>query len=628
MKKITQLIKSRKIIWPAVIIIIMLAGGGYFLYQKTTSGEQSVKYVTQKAAKGMLISLISGTGQVSTSNQVDIKPKVSGNITLLNASNGQTVKESQLLAQIDSRAAAVKVKEAQDSLAISKLELDELLAPVDEYTLIQAENTLADAQDSLTKLKMTQANDYQDGLKNKQSAEDNLNKAYEDAYNNIAEAFLDLPDIMTGNYDILFSYGIGESELPFGNKQNNSALLSSFYIVNDYDNAGVFEKYLNIAEKDYQAAKKSYDDNFDDYKKTGRSADREAVKSLLTDTIGTVKAMADSIKSATNLIDFWVEYRSGRNLKIYNVVTSYQADLNSYISQVNSNFSTLLSAQRSIDDYRESIVQTDRSLAEMAQNHPLELAAAERSLLEKEKKLADLKVGATELEIKSKQLSVRQKQNSLTDAQQGYADYFIRAPFDGTVVNVGVARGDSISSATVIASLITNQKIAEVALNEIDAARIKTGQKATLQFDAVGDLSITGEVVEIDAIGTVSQGVVSYNVKIAFDVQDERVKPGMSVSASIIIESKQDVLLAPVGAVKSSGAGSYVEVLVDGQPQRKTVTVGSASDTMIEITGGLEEGGEIITQTINNGASAAASQNTSSGQNGQPGFGGELRMLR
>ncbi len=190
------------------------------------------------------------------------------------------------------------------------------------------------------------------------------------------------------------------------------------------------------------------------------------------------------------------------------------------------------------------------------------------------------------------------------------------------IAELNVKKGDSISSGAAIATLITKQQIAEIALNEVDAARVKIGQKATLTFDAVDNLSITGEVAEIDTLGTVSQGVVSYNVKIAFDVQDERIKPSMSVSVDIITESKRDVLLVPTSAVKSSASGSYVETLVNNQPQRKTVTTGSSNDTMIEIIDGLQENERIITQTI-----SASSSSTQSNSN-QNVMGGMGRMMR
>ena len=166
---------------------------------------------------------------------------------------------------------------------------------------------------------------------------------------------------------------------------------------------------------------------------------------------------------------------------------------------------------------------------------------------------------------------------------------------------------------------------ANISLNEVDVAKVKVGQRVTLTFDAVEDLEITGEVAEVDAIGAVSQGVVSYNVKIVFDIQDNRIKPGMSVSAAIVLSSKPDVLLAPNGAIKTQNNLTYVEALVNGAPERRTVTVGSSNDTQTEILTGLTEGEAVITQTIISGASAAVStQSATAGRTGAPGMFGAL----
>ena len=137
------------------------------------------------------------------------------------------------------------------------------------------------------------------------------------------------------------------------------------------------------------------------------------------------------------------------------------------------------------------------------------------------------------------------------------------------------------------------------------------GQKATLTFDAIDGYSVTGKVIEIDTIGTVSQGVVIYNVKIGFDTSDTRVKPGMSVNASVITDVKQDIILVPNSAVKTQGTEQYVEVLPLSQitvagtsttavitPERRIVTTGIANDTMTEILSGIDVGENVVTRTI------------------------------
>ncbi|KKT16388.1 MAG: hypothetical protein UV99_C0014G0005 [Parcubacteria group bacterium GW2011_GWC1_43_61] len=144
-------------------------------------------------------------------------------------------------------------------------------------------------------------------------------------------------------------------------------------------------------------------------------------------------------------------------------------------------------------------------------------------------------------------------------------------------------------------------------------------------------------VAEVDAVGTVSQGVVTYIVKIAFDAQparpaggDDRIKPGMSVSAAIITEAKPNVLLVPNSAVKSQNRTSYVEIvdgddkslaltanvsgtILNNSPRRQQIEIGTASDEFTEITSGLNEGDVIVTRTIQPTAQTAQTQQQSGG---------------
>lgn len=672
LSKIFKLILQHKIM--AGIGLCLIIGAGYFGYNQFFKQEISVNYITAAVEKGTLISSVSGAGQVSASNTIEIKSKVSGDALAVNAASSQPVSTSTLIARIDSREAKKAERDAYTALETARLELNKLLAPADEISIIQAEdalaaakrnledlinpnesalsqaeNSLITAQDSLTKLKFTQESGYQNGLDAKQKAKDNLEKSYEDGFNAIANGFLDLPTLITEIRDVLYSYEIAAGEVGQSNSWNISVLMNSILSVN-YDNQDELKKFISAAESDYKAAREKYDENFKNYKNASRYSEKEVIVALLSETLETTRAIAEAVKSESNMLDYWVDYRSQNDLSVYGKVTAYQADLNSYTSKTNSHLSSLLSAQRSLEDCKDAIASAERNLAEIKQNYPLDLAAAERSAREKEEALAKLKnpeqydidaartavkekelaleklkAGADELDIRAKKIAVQQKQEALNTARQNLADYDIYAPFDGIMAEVNIVKGSSVSSGTVIGSLITTQKIAEISLNEIDVASIKIGQKAVLTFDAVPDLPATGKVVVIDTVGAVAQGVVSYKIKIAFDAQDDRIKPGMSVSVSIITDSKQDVLLAPLSAVKTSGGGSYAEILINGQPQKRTVTVGLSDDTTIEIVEGLAEGDQVITQTITSGSSqAAAAQNSQTTNPAQ----GMMRMLR
>jgi HlyD family secretion protein len=569
--KIKQFIKNHKFVSGIIIIVLVIVG--YLIIKPLFSKPAQVTYVLGTVSKGTIISSISGSGQVSASNQVDIKAKASGDIIYTNVKNGQEVKINTLIAQIDTSDAQKALQDAEINLEAAQVNLEKLLEPTDELTLLQAESALVKAQQA------------------KQDAEDGIGQGYEDALSAITSAFFDLPTIITDLNNILYSYEIANTEKTLSGNWNISALLNS---VND-ENRSELQGLINSAEDDYNEASIKYNANFINYKKVTLYSEHDVIGTLLSETLETVKAMAQATKSDINLLDFWVNYRSQRNLSVFSNVTGYQTDLKSYNSKLNTYLSNLLSIQRSFEDNRAVVVD------------------AEYTVEEKELSLEDLKEGADDLDIRTQKNVIRQKQDALITAKENLASCYVRAPFDGVITSLDVKTRDSVSNGTTIATIITNQQIAKISLNEIDVAKVKIGQKATLTFDAIDGLTISGEVLEVDIIGTVSQGVVTYNVKIGFDTQDDRIKSGMSASASVITNMKQDVLMVPSSAIKSSGNIFYVEIpneqvtpstnsnsgmTLQSIPKQQEIQIGLTNDTGTEVTSGLKEGDTIIVRTI------------------------------
>src|SRR3989344_8321050 len=144
LKKISSLIFRHKI--TAVAAMTILAVGGYYGYQYFFASGGSVRYVTSAAEKGVLIISVSGSGQVSASNQVDVKSKVSGDAVFVGAKNGDSVKTGTLLAQLDARDAQKSVRDAEANLQSAKLSLEKLRQPADKLSILQSEHALAQAK--------------------------------------------------------------------------------------------------------------------------------------------------------------------------------------------------------------------------------------------------------------------------------------------------------------------------------------------------------------------------------------------------------------------------------------------------------------------------------------------------
>lgn len=601
----------QKTTWAIGIGLIALIWGGYHWFGQTA---EPTKYVLAKVEKGTVITAVSGSGQVSASNQVDIKAKSGGDITALYVKAGQKVTTSTLVAQLNAKEALKSVRDAVANYASAKISLEKTKQASSALTLTQAENAVVSAKASIEKLKLSQQTELEKANQTKTTSEESLTNAYQDVYNEVADAFLDLPGFLSDTSAVLSSTKIASTEptLGFSGQSNDSVLVNTVAAEHSSDRSLV-DDLIKRTQSQYQGAKISYDASLLKYKNTNRSTDQAVLENLLTQTLETTKQAGDVIKNEINILEVWSEYRTVHKFEIFGAVTNYKTELAADSNSINSHVTALLSIQKTLQSNRDAIINANRDLVSMAQNQPLDLAAAVATLKEKELSLENLKKGADPLDLRSAQLSLQQRANSLNDARETLADYTIRAPFAGTIASVDVKPRATVSSGGAIATVITDQRIAEITLNEVDVAKIAVGQKATLTFDAVEDLQISGIVGEVNAIGTVSQGVVSYGVKILFDTQDERIKPGMSVSTSIITNVKADVVAVPTSAIKTQGTTSYVEVLSDVTadetalssgvasavgPERVAVEIGLAGDTTTEIISGLAEGDAIIVRTI------------------------------
>ena len=582
MKKFLAFIIKHKVI--AFLIVTALAGGGYWGYKKWFTSPATVRYITTAATRAALTTTVSGTGQVSMSDQVDVKPKASGDVIALLVKPAQEVKTGQVLARLDATGALKSVRDAATNLETARLALEKLKQPATDLEILQSENSLAAA------------------IESKQQSEMTLAKSYDDGFNTVSAAFMDLPTILTGLQSMLYG-----SDFPNTTWWNIDWYVNQGVTAN-YDARDQTMRYREEVNAAYQAARKSYDASFVDYKAATRFSSTSTIETLIIETYNTMAVVSEAVKSANNFIDYIQDLIGNTSITLPTLVSTHQSSLDNFISTTNSDLMSLLSAKNTISNAKTAIISAGRSIAE------------------KTASLANLKADVDPLDLRSQEIALAQKQNAMADAQSNLADYTVRAPFDGIMATVDTQVGGSASAGSSIGTLITKHRIASITLNEVDVAKVKVGQKAILTFDAIDGLSITGEVAQIDSLGAVSQGVVSYGVKITFDVQDDRIKGGMSVSANIILSSKPNIIMVPSAAVKNQNGESYVQVLVNGAPQKQVVTVGESNDTMIEIVSGVNESDAVVTQTITTGGATTATTNNNAAAGGANALRGAFQL--
>ena len=232
---------------------------------------------------------------------------------------------------------------------------------------------------------------------------------------------------------------------------------------------------------------------------------------------------------------------------------------------------------------------------------------------------------ATEADYKNQEAAIAQGQTSLNNAWLSYQQTSptVYAPITGTITGLSLQVGSFITAQSNSSGGSTSQRIANVVttapptitvdLTEIDTPKIKIGDKATVTFDALPGKTFSGIVVSIDTVGAITSGVTSYPATIKLDVPDPLIYSNMGAQATIVTNSKTDVLFVPTSSIQTDTNGSYVQIMdKDGKPQQNAVETGISSDTETEIISGLSEGDVVVTSSTNGGANGLTNGSTPS----------------
>ncbi len=544
-------------IWPSIGGVIVVSMLSYWGIASLFGDTAETRYVLGRVEKGTITVSISGSGQVAAEDKVDVKAKISGDIVWIGAAAGEMVYAGQTIAYLDATDAKQAIADAEQSLTQAKLQFqkDVAQAPIDYQKAIDA---LKDAQN-------------------------NLKTAYNETFNAISNTFIDLPSTVTGMQNILYGYDLSPNKSQF-----NVDLLR-----NSSSNAIAVQKFADNAEADYKIARATYDRAITDYQTLTRYAKNEALEIMITSSVNTTTAIAQGLQSELNFLDGAIDDATTNNRTVSAIITTMRTNTRGYLSAANSSLNALLNQQKSLDANKKSTRDNQHAI------DILKIGNAN---------------GDNPISLQSARYSIADQERKLRAQKDDLYKFAITAPFSGVITAINAKRGDTVSNGSIAATIITNQKIAEVSLNEIDVAHVKIGQKVTTTFDAIEGLTMTGKVASLDTVGTVSQGVVTYNVKISFDGNDERIKSGMSITTTIITDAKNDTLFVASSAVKDRGMGRYVERFantISGKatggntgitskelPIQQLVETGLSNDTQIEIINGLKEGDQIIMRTI------------------------------
>lgn len=163
-------------LWRAVAIIVLAgAGYGYYLY---SSEATAYTYTTSPAKKGDLTVLVTATGSVEPTVQVDVSSEQSGTVREVLVDYNSTVQKGEVIARLDTARFVADVKSAEAALLASKAAVAKAEADMNSAQVsMERQKTLVGNRVSTQQDLDSARYNYEAAIATKQSAEANVQAA-------------------------------------------------------------------------------------------------------------------------------------------------------------------------------------------------------------------------------------------------------------------------------------------------------------------------------------------------------------------------------------------------------------------------------------------------------------------
>ena len=217
---------------------------------------------------------------------------------------------------------------------------------------------------------------------------------------------------------------------------------------------------------------------------------------------------------------------------------------------------------------------------------------------------------------------IKQAEASLKSTLDNLNKTTYNSPIDGVITSLRVEEGEvaiigTMNNPGTVLLTIADLSVmeVEVEVDETDVIGVGLGQESNIRVDAFPETVFKGQVTEIGSSalqkttgGVSTQESKDFKVVITLDNPSQKLKPGLSASADIIVAEKKQALAvsisslvlrdkaaadknAPTAQKEEEGVYLVENSRVKFVPVGKGITGGM----MIEITSGLAEGQDIVT---------------------------------
>jgi HlyD family secretion protein len=525
---------------------------------------------TEEVRRGTLQVTVPATGSVVFPRQAKLSFGSAGTVREMRVRVGQVVQEGEVLARLDTRDLEKALLRARQELRSAEKALQDYLDSFSEVRLAQARAAVETARANLAGAEEAYA-----------AAQEEARLLLAQAEQRVAEARLGVKRAREA---------LQKAKTPYSEEE----------IARAREAVDLARSGLETARRSLQSAEMALDITRREWAKRLQDAQdtellQEQARRALLEAENAVRRAADGVTTAQ-----WSLADAEKRLA---AMLAPPDPLDIEVKE-----KALVVAQAALERAEAEVARLQGGGRAMLLQRAAQVASARAALVAAQEEMDRLLQGPDPLVVEVRRLSVEAAKANLADIELRLAEATLRAPFRGVVAHVQAEEGVAIGATTPAVALLDPSRVeATVGVDETDIARIRLGQEALVAIEPLGPTPLRGRVIGLSPVARVQQGVVSYEVTLALappqggpPLAEEGflalgLREGMTVSARILLEQKEGVLIVPPRAVRREGGKTVVEVLdANGKRVVREVRVGLTGDQGVEVVEGLSAGERVV----------------------------------
>lgn len=209
---------------------------------------------------------------------------------------------------------------------------------------------------------------------------------------------------------------------------------------------------------------------------------------------------------------------------------------------------------------------------------------------------AQTQVGVSSAALNQQRMVLESKRVALAVAEDQLRKAIVTAPITGVIQSRSVTNGQYVLAGAAIAKMVQTDPLRlRFTIPESKMSKVRDDMSVKFKVSAHLDREFEAKVYAVASTSDPESHEVECWARLPNP--DSTLRPGYFAHVGVMVDSKEDAIVVPLGSVLPSENGMVAFVVQDGTAQRRRVETGlNVSGDAIEVVKGLELGEQLVVE--------------------------------